>query len=73
MTKLLGIGVSYAKDTGYQFEQTQCIREVLVGLRLKHNNPSRTPIGDYQDSDDEGDLLPSDGTGTPERPTVKIY
>ena len=39
---------------------------MLTGLPIKQANPARTPIGENQDSVDDGD-------GTVERPNVKMF
>nr|CCA18034.1 hypothetical protein ALNC14_041770 [Albugo laibachii Nc14] len=49
------------------------IREMLTKLRMEQSNPALTPIGEEQDGEDEGDLLPSDGDGKVERPTVNMF
>lgn len=73
MSKFLGVGVTYIKDDGYILIHTQCIRDILVGLSFSETNPARfTPIVEEQDDEDEGDLLPSDGDGTTNVPTVKM-
>nr|CCA24328.1 AlNc14C234G9347 [Albugo laibachii Nc14] len=61
--KFLGIGVTYDEVDGYHLVQAQGIREMLIGLRMEQAKPARSPIGEQQDGEDEGDLLPSDGDG----------
>ncbi|CCI10913.1 unnamed protein product [Albugo candida] len=70
---ILDIDVTYAKDTGYLLEQTQCIREVLARLCLKQANSSRALLVEEQDGEDNGDFLPGDDDGTPEWSTLKMF
>nr|CCA16870.1 AlNc14C27G2611 [Albugo laibachii Nc14] len=71
--KFLGIGVTCDEVDGYHLEQAQGLREFLTGLRMEQANSARTPIGEEQEGEDEGDLSPSDDDGKVERPTVKMF
>ena len=72
MTKFLDTGVTYDIKDGSHLEQAQSIRDILTELYLKQANSTRTPIGEEQDKEDEGDLLPNGGEGTIENPAIKM-
>nr|CCA18031.1 hypothetical protein ALNC14_041740 [Albugo laibachii Nc14] len=56
-------------------EDLEIVLQVPQGMEFDagESNPALTPIGEEQDGEDEGDLLPSDGDGKVERPTVNMF
>uniref|UniRef100_A0AAV1ULI8 Reverse transcriptase Ty1/copia-type domain-containing protein n=1 Tax=Peronospora matthiolae TaxID=2874970 RepID=A0AAV1ULI8_9STRA len=73
VTKFLGMGVSYDDKIGYALEQNRCIRELLATTGLDLANPTRTPTGEDQDGEGEGDLLPRGSGGTAKQPTIATF
>ena len=73
VTKFLGMGVTYDDKNGYALEQKQCIRERLATTGLDLANPTRTPTGEDQDGEGEGDLLPGGSGGTAKQPTIATF
>nr|CCA18044.1 hypothetical protein ALNC14_041870 [Albugo laibachii Nc14] len=61
------------RNSLYELKQAGRLWAQLLYATLLKSNPALTPIGEEQDGEDEGDLLPSDGDGKVERPTVNMF
>ncbi|KAG6603126.1 Integrase catalytic core protein [Phytophthora cinnamomi] len=73
VSKFLGIGFEYDKDKGWLLEQRQAILGMLDKFGLSEASAVRVPIGGEHESDVDGELLPNDGAGSPQRPTVQTF
>ncbi|KAE9302338.1 hypothetical protein PR003_g22284 [Phytophthora rubi] len=73
VSKFLGIGFEYDKDKGWLLEQRQVILGMLDKFGLSEASAVRVPIGGEHENDVDGELLPNDGAGSPQRPTVKTF
>ncbi|KAE8889350.1 hypothetical protein PF007_g14784 [Phytophthora fragariae] len=73
VSKFLGIGFEYDKDKGWLLEQRQVILGMLDKFGLSEASAVRVPIGGEHENDVDGELLPNDGAGSPQRPTVQTF
>ncbi|GMF41124.1 unnamed protein product [Phytophthora fragariaefolia] len=73
VSKFLGISFSYDDIAGWELDQAQVIQEMLEKFQLDKAAPSRVTIDGEHDGDDDGELLPVGGAGTPQRPTVQTF
>ncbi|OWZ18541.1 Pol Polyprotein [Phytophthora megakarya] len=73
VSKFLGIGFEYGKDKGWLLEQRQVIQDLLDKFGLASATAVRVYIGGENDNESEGDLLPKDVAGCPERRTVQTF
>ncbi|KAE9207773.1 hypothetical protein PF004_g16945 [Phytophthora fragariae] len=73
VSKFLGIGFEYDKDKGWLLEQRQVILWMLDKFGLSEASAVRVPIGGEHENDVDGELLPNDGAGSPQRPTVQTF
>ncbi|OWZ11365.1 hypothetical protein PHMEG_00015626 [Phytophthora megakarya] len=72
----LGMRVGYSENNGYTIDSEHTIIELLEKFGMEKANAVRSPIADESTLKSEaGDdkLLPSNGPGTPERPTVRLF
>uniref|UniRef100_A0AAV1UUA6 Reverse transcriptase Ty1/copia-type domain-containing protein n=2 Tax=Peronospora matthiolae TaxID=2874970 RepID=A0AAV1UUA6_9STRA len=72
VSKFLGILFRYDDDNGWKLNQEPVVDEMLERFGLVESAAVRVPIGG-DDEDEEGALLPSDGKGSPKRPTVQPF
>lgn len=72
VSKFLGILFRYDDDNGWKLNQEHVIDEMLERFGLVDSAAVRVPIGG-DDGDEEVALLPSDGKGSPNRPTVQNF
>uniref|UniRef100_A0AAV1TSX9 Uncharacterized protein n=1 Tax=Peronospora matthiolae TaxID=2874970 RepID=A0AAV1TSX9_9STRA len=75
VTKLLRIVFDYNAEPGSVLDQECVIEAMLEKFGLSESVPVRVPIGGEDDGDgDAGSaLLPSEGSGTPQSPTVHMF
>ncbi|KAE9238201.1 hypothetical protein PF005_g327 [Phytophthora fragariae] len=73
VSKFLGIGFEYDKDKGWLLEQRQVILGMLDKFGLSEASAVRVPIGGEHENDVDGELLPNDGAGSSQRPTVQTF
>ncbi|KAG2802763.1 hypothetical protein PC118_g17799 [Phytophthora cactorum] len=73
VAKFLGIAFNYDDTTGWMLDQEQVIEGMLEKFKLDKAAPVCVPISGEQDGEDARELLPSDGAGTPERPTIQTF
>ncbi|KAG3098646.1 hypothetical protein PI125_g15278 [Phytophthora idaei] len=69
VTKFLGIAFDYDDNTGWTLNQETVIDEIIEKVGLAKAAPVRVPIG----GEEVGELLPTDGAGSPQRPTVQTF
>ncbi|KAE9359956.1 hypothetical protein PF008_g2036 [Phytophthora fragariae] len=73
VSKFLGTTFKYDDVSGWELDQEQVIQEMLEKFKLDKAAPVRVPIGGEHDGDVGGELLPTGGAGTLERPTVQMF
>ncbi|OWZ03882.1 hypothetical protein PHMEG_00024310 [Phytophthora megakarya] len=72
----MGIRIDYRKDGGYTIDSEHTILPLAEKFGLEKANAVRSPIADESTLASEGGddkLLPNNGPGTPERPTVRLF
>lgn len=68
--------IAYDDANGYLLDQEHTILEFLAKHGLEKANSTRAPVGDENDGDagiGRDTLLPVQGTGMPEQPTVRSF
>ncbi|KAE9361908.1 hypothetical protein PF008_g574 [Phytophthora fragariae] len=65
VSKFVGIGFVYDKESGWRLEQRQAILELLEKFGLSSATPVLVPVGGEQEDEAEGELLQSGGRRTP--------
>ncbi|KAE8907901.1 hypothetical protein PF005_g690 [Phytophthora fragariae] len=61
VSKFVGIGFVYDKESGWRLEQRQAILELLEKFGLSSATPVLVPVGGEQEDEAEGELLQSGG------------